>query len=458
MDLLFHRLVPSSGKLLRHYLTEGTLNVRCALDLLFLEEREQDFQRPDHAFKSLRELEYADIRTIGGLLRRSLERIADEYFEFRQTRLYVRNDRFAAWQRLISRVPPLPLITYALHREYGQGERASYELAKAQHILEPNLWPSTLPSAFCPAIEEMVETEGLSDLHVHLNGTTEADLVWLDALSKPQAVYRELKKGYNIPPSQCAQPVREQYDQIEPGLTPEKVYRRLTLARFLRYALTEYLFNNRASTLRHLNVQIDSKNAPARDDTLVRGMRHPVKALNQFGGLEEPLCEALFLWSAFQALSEEEADNEGGPLAPSLHLYLLIAGQFNRFIVQQTDQNGFDQFQKITVNEFRTHSEREYQRRFNQLARRDHNDLVFLEGRFAPGDGVSGNWERLSRILHGYALFQNAEAKAPSPHTLNIAGPHRMKLGLVAHFIKEADRYQRGRPVAGGAKWAVPAQ
>jgi len=430
MDLLFHRFVLSSGRLLRHYLSEGAPTVPRALDLMFLDEREQDATRPDHLYKSTREQDFAGVGTLRGLLRTTFRRLSEDYVEFRHTRAGIKPGRFGSWQRLITRVPTVPLVTYALRHEFGWWDKGP-----AHRYITANHGRSTLPTVFCPAIEEMVESEGLSDLHVHLNGTTEADSVWQDALHRPRAVCRELEKGFR---TQALQSVREQYDQIEEGLNPTSIRRRLRLARYLRFALTEHLFAGRPLELDGLDLRIESRFITF-DDSRFTHRTHPAQPyLGSVGDDADTQYEAHFLWRAFDALEDSD---RGERIAPPLHLYLLLAAQFTRFLVQQTDQKGFDQFQKITVNEFRTLSEQDYRRRYHQLARTDRCDLVFLEGRFAPADTVPDNWKRLHGILKGYQLFQGGAAKKPlSPHTDAVAGPIRLELGLVVHFIKEAEK------------------
>lgn len=428
MDPLFHRFMLSSGRLLRHYLDRGPPDPAEVRHLLFLDERDEDPTRPDHLYKSVWRMAFKDGSSLRGLLRLSVRRLAEDHAEFRHTRLCIRAERFAAWQRLITRVPVVPLVTSALRGEFGPWERET-----AARAVDDNLRWSTLPSVAIPPIDDLVETEGLYDLHVHLNGTTEACHVWQDALRRPDHVHRELKKGYRTTKPQS---VREQYDQIEDGLTPERIHRRLRLARYVRHRLVDLLFEGRAHDLGPGTLRIDRFGLPF-DDSTIPGHRHPVFRHVAIGDGEDAVPEAHFLWRAFDAL---ERPDPGDDVAPWLHLYLLIAAQFTRLTVQQVDQKGFDQFQKITVNEARSRSEQEYRRRFHQLARNPRSDLVFLEGRFAPKQTARENWCLLHRILEGYNRFHDPEAPRLSVSTDRITTRARLRLGLVAHFIKEAER------------------
>lgn len=70
---------------------------------------------------------------------------------------------------------------------------------------------------------------GLHDLHIHLNGTLETDIVWQDLLSHPDRVYKELKKSFVN-----KEKVLEQLRQESFLLTPIKYTHLLKIAGRLR--------------------------------------------------------------------------------------------------------------------------------------------------------------------------------------------------------------------------------
>jgi len=119
-------------------------------------------------------------------------------------------------------------------------------------------------------------------------------------------------------------------------------------------------------------------------------------------------------------------------LAACFHHYLLILGLFNRFLVQQTNQYGFDQFQKITVNSFRDVPEKQYERRFFQLHGNDSLNLAVLEGRFAPKITAVETIRLVRQIVRGWEHFTD-NSKYNSPRD-------KPQLRLVCHFIKETDK------------------
>lgn len=444
MDLMFHRLMFSSHRLLTHYLKAGAPAIDELKLLLFLEEREQYFQRPDHVYKSVVTREFHGIETLGEAILHSLSRLSEEYLEPRQSRIHVCMERLPAWQQLITRVSPLLLVAASLRRWFGDRvNRAADPWAERLLLVRENLQRSTLPSAFCPHVEEMIATEGLNELHIHLNGTTEADVVWQDALRNPRAMYRELRNGYR------RSEATEQYHQIEFDLTPADVKRRLHMARYLRAVITEALLEQRVRRLDAFFEEAQHRagpSGPGFDESLFSYRLHPLQNYRSNEGLSETEWEAVWWWCVFDGLAPDNRN-----LAAAVHFYLLLQGQFTRFIVQQLNQNGFDQFQKITINEFRSVSERDYARRFDQLARTNAGDLVFLEGRFAPKEDARGNRELIARILTGYARHnaaagdeRGADSTAEARRRVHltdreIARRSRMDFGLVAHLIKEQE-------------------
>ncbi len=458
-DLLFHRMSISGRRLLQRYLTEGPPDTATLRRLLFLEERDHNFQRPDHFYKSVLEKELGGCRTLGAALRKSLCCLAEAHLEIRRDRVHVKLDAFSAWQRLLTRVSPVPLVAYMLWREHAARLRLSARAPDEEKmdILRRNLSRTTLPSPHSPPIDEMIETEGLNELHIHLTGTTEADFVWHDALRQPKAVHRNLQAGFNRPLAV------EQYNQIEFGLTPDEVRRRLLLARYLRALIADAAvaregsedWQDRLVTFFGEEHWRRLPGGAGPEFGRFSYQDHPMRRHRSQEGVPDTVWEAALWWIVFDQIDggqEGHRSSDTEPLAAAAQLYLLLQGQFIKFVVQQTDQNGFDQFQKITVNEFRSLSEMDYARRYDQLARYGRGDLDFLEGRFAPKETAAENAKLLTSVLSGFARHHGAQlgtagetSDGRSPWRLLLAGGEivprqRMRLGLVAHFVKEQEK------------------
>ena len=113
--------------------------------------------------------------------------------------------------------------------------------------------------------------------------------------------------------------------------------------------------------------------------------------------------------------------------------------------MQQETQKGFDQFQKITLNGAREHTESGYFYRYRQLEGFQGQDLVLLEGRFAPKDNPSKMVALFRAIIEDYERYQtrsNSKGRLLGPWP--DVGHKRMHLRLVAHFIKELPKQDDG--------------
>ena len=102
----------------------------------------------------------------------------------------VRTRLLEPWQDLVLVVPPL-LVTsawMAVRLSFSDATPSFDEQQRA--IARMKLWlcDSTLPVDDDPFLDHLCRTEGLDETHMHLNGTTEAEKVWCDALERPEHV------------------------------------------------------------------------------------------------------------------------------------------------------------------------------------------------------------------------------------------------------------------------------
>lgn len=114
-------------------------------------------------------------------------------------------------------------------------------------------------------------------------------------------------------------------------------------------------------------------------------------------------------------------------LSSMFHFYNLILGLNNRLLVQQRHQKGFEQFQKITLNDIRRFSESTYFRRFHQLNGNNRNDLKYIEGRIAPKNNEKELQLLIKSITEGWNKFTEFKEEGQSKDTT---------LKLIVHFIK----------------------
>lgn len=390
--------------------------------------------------------------------------------------LRVRSRLIGYWQDLILVVPPLLISSSWIYRRVRPNALDSYrDRQDAIDRMARWLCDSTLPVDDDPALDHLCRQHGLDEVHMHLMGTTEAEKVWCDALRTPQKVVGKL--------------VQERKKRRESGL-------RLSIGsgldRLLRQEdsqLTADLLLGRvteAATLKAL-LLFAARNAPEKE--LSGDLPSPADFCTQERARslrDLPLHIPMVVkeaWHLCRILASCEAQQEQANAHWQLWHYVLLRAQFCRLLVQQSGQTGFDQFQYITLNELRETTELDFAERFRQIERGHQRIVDFVEGRFAPKKDIDKLVDLLGRILHGYLRFlgedalgearpktaaaqyssfaelvasvRHREAEAPTPPIIRESvspdmaaqrrpapasiGKRRMRLGLVAHFIKSHD-------------------
>ncbi|MDO5657184.1 MAG: hypothetical protein Q4G36_02540 [Paracoccus sp. (in: a-proteobacteria)] len=390
--------------------------------------------------------------------------------------LRVRSRLIGYWQDLILVVPPLLISSAWIYRRVRPKALNNHrDRRDAVNRMARWLCDSTLPVDDDPALDHLCRQHGLDEVHMHLMGTTEAEKVWCDALRTPQKVVGKL--------------VQEQKNRRESGL-------RLSIGsgldRLLRQEDSQLTADlllgrvTRAATLKAL-LLFAARNGPETD--LLSDLPSPAEFCAQERArslrdlpphLPMVVKEA---WHICRILASCEAHREQAYAQWQLWQYVLLRAQFCRLLVQQSGQTGFDQFQYITLNELRETTELDFAERFRQIERGHQRIVDFLEGRFAPKKDIDKMVDLLGRILHGYFRFLGedalGEARPPAataqyssfaelvalvrrreveaqtlpvipegvsqdapaqrrPAPVSI-GKRRLRLGLVAHFIKNLD-------------------
>lgn len=395
-----------SQKILEHYYIKGFDGVENWLcEFIFVELHAKDPYKPDYIYKNAI-ADFVGEKFIIEIISNSLTELAN-VLHFRGEKIYVRNELFERWQEIILSVSPLMIISYKIHKYLS----SSFRIDKTR-LISTIFEKSALPSIYEPQLEYMIANGGLNEIHMHLNGTTESDFVWQDALNHPSKFYSHIKK------SLYDKKVSEQYFQIG-NLKQQDMYSLLMIARRLRDVMIKHIFDdcNLCGNFTKDFYDIDDYSI------YYSSILHPMD--NICGDLFEnpnPLhYESLFFIKAFEYL--ESSKNRR--FANLLHYYMLIHSFFQKIMVQQKTQVGFDQFQKITLNETRELTEDSfgrYKERYNQLQGMYGNSLASLEGRFAPKDTHDKLSRLLKKIISGYSKENEFE------------------LLLVPHFIKQKDK------------------
>ncbi|AZV25642.1 adenosine deaminase [Pseudomonas syringae] len=382
----------------------------------------------------------------------------------------VRTRLLEAWQDLVLVVPPL-LITsawMAQRLDLSDVTPSADELQRA--VVRINAWlcDSTLPVDDDPFLDHLCRTEGLDETHMHLNGTTEAEKVWFDALERPDQVVggltaKTIKQDIGIRVA-IGNGVKRLLQQEDPDLSPERLMLRTQAAAALKARLL-----NRAT----------SRAEPTFAEPPVAAYRRAQEHCMQRLSSRTPkvVKEAWQLIALFKGFDQNRMDHTSGLL---FWHYALLRAQFCRLLIQQADQKGFDQFQSITLNELREATEKDYAERFRQIERGQQKGVDFLEGRFTPKMTPDDSAKLLGLILRGYLEFLGEGVARPAgvmreareyrslsdllsrvrrlekgddqwpgispeqPGTSHIpSSSRRLRLGLVPHFVKQSDKKER---------------
>ncbi len=386
--------------------------------------------------------------------------------------LRVRSRFLADWQDLILVVPPM-LVSAAWIAAQPNILRGTVSERKAfQQQVQGWLCDSTLPVDDDRLLDQLCRVEGLDETHMHLNGTTEAEKVWVDALRKTSRVVGAISgviKREDGMHAAIGNGVNRLLRQEESTLNPKLLKKRVEHAVALKSFLLE------ACSLTGAPDDPENLSLEERYATAVRS--RPAES-----GVSVITAEAIQLVDIITSLGNI---HDSGTKGIAFLWYTLIRAQFCRLLVQQVEQTGFDQFQYITFNELRETTEKDFAERFRQIDRGSQQPVDFLEGRFAPKTTPDGNASRLMQILRGYLQFLDEDPTGKSrgtlekifsnpdkPHSslseilklvrsfedgkiengkeVTPRSPRRLRLGLVAHFIKRTDLSERERFKEGG--------
>lgn len=435
--------------------------IDAVLRRIFVFERRSDPYRPDHFYKGYLDHRLSGAKEIGDLTPLVLKALAERFIERRAGRLAIRSSEFLEWQRLLPSISPLAVIVAFLVLE-GRGPELGID---PRRFLYAEIGDTAILSPILPELERLEEIAGLNELHMHLNGSTELDIVWLDAVRFPKLYYAELsaaRRGSGLPD--------ELYDQMEFNLRPYELYRRLRAARRVRHAVAKIaLGHSEPEITPHQLVGLMTASLPDYDCQLTQGItlsKNP--GVVAFGEAENPplIDEAAFLYSSMLTWTRGPKHSRD-LINLGLYFNFLVLNQIAKITVQQADEVGFDQFQKYTVVGTREKLERVYSERFRQLNRKSpYTSIAHLEGRFSPKKTLNDIMVLLDRIVGGYLEFRGCNERVTWGSTARLPpcvaghcdqtqcegikrGRRDTEFVLVAHFIKrigkQRDRYSQSR-------------
>lgn len=453
MSALIYRRAFTDAYGLRTFAAGQVPDLASVMRRIFVMERRSGPERPDHFYKNYLEARLGSVSTVAGLPWCVLGALAERFVERRAGRLRIKAEAFEDWRQALPMISPLAVIVAHLVAEGGPPAGDD-----PRPFLRRELGDSALLAPVNPFLEAMIERDGLNEMHMHLNGSTEADILWADAVRFPREYHDELLAGQDKDSALTA----ELYDQVELGLSPYEIYRRLRAARRVRHAMAEQLRLQRQGRgptltitrlLTLMNVELDDREA--RFEPLQSPTVAPVTAIWAGGVTTELVDEAAWLFACLRTAATP------GPLAEimglGLYFNLLVHTLIGRISIQQVDEVGFDQFQKYTVIGVRERLERVYEKRLNQLnVAPPHRVLTHLEGRVAPKKTVGELAELIDSVAQGWLRFRGCPQRAAAQGLRGAAPPCMTggcgqgacarddgssgrpdsELSLVIHFIK----------------------
>lgn len=405
---------------------------------LLLLERSENRMIPDHYYRLNQEQSFDGIDVLGAVFTKGLAAFSTNYLELVDKHIYVKQSMQTQWQELLTYIPPLLLQSAFLHTQRPLVDDTLVGCRKYFHeYIQPNFTCTALPHPYIPQLEHYISANGgLCDLHMHLNGTTETDLIWQDLLFDPDKAQEAL---HNVASKTKVAEQKEQEALTRSGFSLDGLLRTArTIRQYLFGVVTEPLCGHPKEQAIESRLCLSSKE-------LLCGVLHgscPVGHPSAY----HPFCylfashdntpeswlslEALMYVLVFRHLEKDPRKS----LTSLFHFYLLILGLANRLLVQQTHQYGFEQFQKITLNDLRRNSERDYRIRFLQLHGNERRNIKYLEGRFAPQPYRNQNEQLMHQISRGWNQLVDGLT------TDDIFGKNpKPTLTLIAHFIKRPD-------------------
>ncbi|WP_052862701.1 MULTISPECIES: hypothetical protein [Delftia] len=408
---------------------------------------------PDHVFDSAWRFLEMQQKSGSCILLATLNALIDEYLELRHGEVRIKSKNIGAWQQgVVSRISSVPMqaiadITFDAG-VYGKIESSARWRKSHEKISTP--WARQIMPLLRPdnaVLNDYIGREGLHETHLHLNGSTHAEICWLRALRNTMAETHEFvtawsnQKNFNL--------VRDLVAQANPELTPKVFHEHLRVAGRLRswlLAITEDRIANQAllpSCCRNLN--------EATEDEWSIGLLRHSPSWNDVSDITDELTWMANLFKRLQYRPNVQ-------ISRMLHAYLLLANEYYRLLVQGEMQYGFDQFQKFTLTGLREPEEKEYRARFQAMhgSNLKMSKIGFLEGRFAPKFTYLKTCRLFRSILGGYynylcdvGAIKGASVKKHKSLSVLLTdldnflemrsdsprGFHR--LALVAHFIKQ---------------------
>ena len=376
-------------------------------------ERMENKMKNDAFYENLGDMYLNKYRNLSELLYKMPKEVATEILCFRDGFVFIKKEKFEKWMELISFIPPtLFIAAFLMDRFTLPMLSRPNELCAFIKTYLSQFVHSAQPLVYIPELNFLIsKDEGLNDLHIHLNGSTETDAIWHYMIHNPYRTLKDFMYVYNNNAM-----VRKHTEQTIANFTPLSLLERLKRAYSLRsLILMRIAFNTGMKEC-----------IPEIRWGIEFGMEYLIGSVFNSDNKITPIVDEILFYVITLCELEKREEN---CLATWMHHYLLLKGIGHRLTVMQKSQTGFPQFQLITDNSFRFGIESFYEQRFMQLAGGGPiSYLNLIEGRFSPPDNSLKLHILISKIIKGFE-----DAKRESVYLSNS------KLILIAHFIKKRE-------------------
>lgn len=334
------------------------------------------------------------IENLGSFITNGFVSLANKYLYKVNGNLYIQKEKLEEWMAVMQLCPPLLICAaYYLNDFRNRSSNSSF----FRQVLIPQFSSSAMRIPYVFELDNWInDGKGLMDLHVHLNGTTETDMLWWSQIGQVDKWIASLRD------SLVKERVRSQYEQLY--IEQEQFIKQLRLALNIIKKLVRIINKDYKLFKNDWDYYIDNGNTPV----LAKG--------------------AYFYLALFDKIQNEGNLN----IACKFHHLILILGNLHKLLVQQKNQKGFTQFGVIPDNDLCwSHESKEYLKRLRQIISDNQFCFIdYLEGRFSPSSQSNDNLKIIKKINDDFEKL----CKEISSNRKKV------ELSLIAHFIKKMDK------------------
>jgi len=373
-------------------------------ELINKNQRELKKNLPNYIYENSYNINFGNCKNINSIFLKSFEKLSSIYIRKTNNDLYIHSEQFENWQNILTLINHIPILSFFIYKEKLQ----SKIMLKDLDSMLPYIKDETLINQLK---KDLIET------HIHLNGTSEFIFTWQHYLSNLSKSYKTIKTSFKNNP--------KQFKQL--GIKDiHTFFNMIKKAKYLQEFIIAYIYSNKKIDFKrwkkYLNNNVFVLKEPFKFNSIkLEQLKHPIQLYEKTKNLNQ--SEILFWIKVFEKIELISDENEKNEFTILTHYYYLVQSTFNKLLIQQLDQYGFDQFQLITDNEIRdTYEDEGFLDRYKQLNSFYNHNLTSLEGRFAPKKSVVKFHNLYTRMINDHEVFSKDR-----------------NLTLIAHFIKKKD-------------------